>query len=216
MVQQARQAESSGNMKRAGQMYFSLLNNNCVQGGQDVNIPLATKIALGRRAVGCLTIAARQELSQPNVDVMTCEANNYLQRCYKYMSQFEPSSPTWPYLEATQYCALGQYVEARNALRRAVSATGGQPSVRAKAQQLLAHINGFADSDYNTMAAQDRQALQYLLSGQAAADYGPAPVSSEPEMSRGERHAREHGDTAAAERFKNGNTLNSDREKYNY
>lgn len=227
-VQQVRSMEASGNYLSAGEGYYGILENECIER----NDPSATRgfqAALGRRAVACLTVAARKDMERedPGGGWEHSEALNMLMRCWNIMNRLEPNNPVWQYLMATRACSEGRYVEARRSLQAALRTTGGQPSVRQKAKALLSHINRYADNDQAKIVAEDRAALQYLLSGQMAREYGHVTSTSssssssssyQPEgISDSERRARDAesaGDSAAASRFRSGGTTIQDSSRY--
>lgn len=227
-VQQAHQSEVSGDYLSAGESYYGILQNDCIER----NDPTATRgfqAALGRRAVACLTIAARKDMQRedPGGGWEHSEALNMLMTCWGVMSKLEPNNPVWEYLSATRACSEGRYVEARRSLQYALRTTGGQASVRQKAKALLSHINRYADNDQARMVAEDRAALQYLLSGQMSRDFPSVTSSSSSSSSSGgyqpegisdsERRARDAeaaGDSGAAGRFRSGGTTVQDSSRY--
>ncbi len=190
-----------------------------------MQMPYGIKVALGRRAVACLTIASRQcmQNGDPSEGWMRCEALNMLETCWRSMQQLEPNNPTWPYLMATRECSQGRYVEARQHLQGCMRSTGGQPSVRKKASSLLAHINAFANTDQARLTASDRAAVQALLSGRFVTDvtsnssssssssYSPESIS---DSERRARDAENAGDSGAAGRFRSGGTTVQDHSRY--
>lgn len=221
-VREARAAESSGDWNSAGNQYWGLLNNEF-----QMKIPYGIQVAAGRRAVACFTIAARKEMANvPSEEGWShCEAVNMLERCWREMQKLEPNSPTWPYLLATRMCSQGRYADARLQLQAAARSTGGQPSVRKKAQLLLGHINKFASIDQARMTAADKAAVQALLSGQfmtsmsstdqtsssASGGYQPESIS---DSERRARNAENAGDSGAASRFRSGGTTVQDHSRY--
>jgi len=227
-VQQARSMEASGNYRSAGEAYYGILENDCIE-RNDPTASRGFQAALGRRAVACLTVAARQEMQHedPGGGWEHSEALNMLMNCWRVMSKLEPNNPVWEYLMATRACSEGRYVEARRSLQAALRTTGGQASVRQKAKSLLSHIGRYADNDQAKMIAEDRAAVQYLLSGQMARDFGhvtssssssSSPSSYQPEgISDSERRARDAeaaGDSGAASRFRSGGTTIQDSSRY--
>jgi hypothetical protein len=225
-IRRVRAEEAGGDYKDAGEGYYSILENQCIE-GHDPSISRGFEAALGRRAVACLTIAARGEMEHqdPSGGWEHSEALAMLVNTWRVMLKIEPNNPVWYYLPATRECSQGRYVEARNHLLRALRTNGGQPSVRVKAKALLSHINRYADNDQAKIVAEDSAALKCLLSGQMARAWG-APVSSSSSssssssgsgISDSERRARDAesaGDSAAASRFRSGGTTVKDSSNY--
>ncbi|MGD9680495.1 MAG: hypothetical protein AB7W16_04860 [Candidatus Obscuribacterales bacterium] len=221
-VRSAREAEARGQYADAGQQYYFLMNN-------EFNVPMSygVKAALGRRAVACLTIAARKEMqSTPSSEGwFHAESLNTLEQAWRNMMKLEPNCPTWPYLLATRECAQGRYVEARTHLNMAIKTTSGQASVRKKAQQLLSHIAVYASKDHARLEASDKAAMEALLSGrfmtnvaggnQTGSDgsggWQPESIS---DSERRARNAEYAGDSGAAARFRSGGTTVQDHSKY--
>jgi len=219
--------EAGGDYLSAGESYYSILENECIE-RNDPTASRGFQAALGRRAVACLTIAARKDMQHedPGGGWEHSEALAMLMTCWKVMSKLEPNNPVWEYLSATRACSEGRYVEARRSLQASLRTTGGQPSVRQKAKALLSHITRYADNDQAKMLAEDRAAVQLLLSGQMARNWGE-PVSSSSSSSSGgyqpegisdsERRARDAesaGDSGAASRFRSGGTTIQDSSRY--
>lgn len=222
-IRGARESEARGNYNDAGGQYYSLLQNEF-----NLPMPQGVKIAVGRRAVACLTIAARQGMTDQNgyEGWAHVEALNTLEQTWRAMQKLEPNNPTWSYLMATRECSQGRYADARNHLQFCMRTTGGQPSVRRKAQALLTHINKFATIDQQRMTNADKAAMQALLSGRfmtntsnsdstssgssESSDYGSSVSDSE----RRARNAENAGDSGAAARFRSGGTTVQDHSKY--
>ncbi len=220
-VHTARESEARGDFNDAGQQYYSLLRNEF-----NMQIPYGIQVALGRRAAACLTIAARNEMQNgnPYEGWAHCEALNVLEQVWRQMQKLEPNSPTWPYLMATRECSQGRYADARLHLQQCARSTGGQASVRAKANALLKHINAYANTDQARMTASDKVAMEALLSGRFMTNMSSSDSSSssgggwQPEtLSDSERRARNAenaGDSAAASRFRSGGTTVQDHSRY--
>lgn len=218
----ARESEARGDYSSAGNQYFSLLDSPF----SNTPLPHGIQVALGRRAVACFTIAARRGMQNVSSDEgwAHCEALNMLEKCWRTMQRLEPNSPTWPYLMATRECSQGRYADARNHLQQSMRTTGGQSSVRQKAQALLSHINKFANIDQARMTASDRAAVQALLSGQFVTNVASSSSSSSSSggytpdaISDSERRARDAenaGDAGAAARFRSGGTTVEDHSRY--
>lgn len=224
-VRQAREDEARGDYNGAGNQYYSLLDNNFSR----TPIPYGMQVALGRRAVACLTIAARTQMQtgDPYEGWAHCEALNMLEIMWRKMQKLEPNNPTWTYLMATRECSQGRYADAKLHLQASLRTTGGQPSVRKKAQLLLGHINKYANQDSARMAAADAAAVKALMSGQfmtnmSSSDQVSSSSSGSSDwqnnsVSDSERRAREAenaGDSGAASRFRSGGTTVQDHAKY--
>lgn len=224
-VRQAREDEARGDYNGAGNQYYSLLDNNFSR----TPLPHGVQVALGRRAVGCLTIAARTQMQNgdPYEGWAHCEALNMLEIMWRKMQKLEPNNPTWTYLMATRECSQGRYADAKLHLQASLKTTGGQPSVRKKAQLLLGHINKYANQDSARMAAADAAALKALMSGQfmtnmSSSDQVSSSSSGSSDwqnnsVSDSERRARDAenaGDYGAASRFRSGGTTVQDSSKY--
>lgn len=218
-------ANEAGNYLVAGERYYSMLNNQCIE-RNDEGVSRGFQAALGRRAVACLTIAARKDMEHedPGGGWEHSEALAMLMNTWRLMKKIEPNNPVWDYLTATRACSEGRYVEARRSLQMALRTTGGQQSVRNRAKALLSHINRYADNDQAKMIAEDRAAVQLLLSGQMSRQWG-APVSSSSSSSsssgssisdseRRARNAESNGDSGAASRFRSGGTTIQDSSNY--
>ena len=221
-VRTAREAEARGDYNDAGQQYYSLLKNEF-----NYQMSPGIKDAVGRRAVACLTIAARQGMQNgdPYEGWSHCEALNVLEQTWREMQKLEPNSPTWPYLMATRECSQGRYADARNHLQQSIRTTGGQASVRKKAQLLMNHIAAFANTDFARLQASDKAAVQALLSGRFATNmssqdnvsssssggWQPDTIS---DSERRARNAENAGDSGAAARFRSGGTTVQDSSRY--
>ncbi len=183
-LRQARAAEAKHDYSSAGMDYLSVLKNNCngeaTTGSADAALPKEFKAALGRRAVACLTLEARKKMDQAETpgDAMRCWVLGYLDQAYELMSKLEPDNPTWTYLMAAHECAAGHYAEASGHLQQCAGTTGGQASVRDKAAKLLTHISPYAGGQ-SKMSPADREAVQAILSGPAAAQ--PAATAETPQ-----------------------------------
>lgn len=226
MVREARQAEAQRDYSNAGMQYFSILQNDIVE--RNANVPLSVKSGIGRRAVACLTIAARADMDRVSSDEGWAHSENLntLEKTWEIMQGIEPNNPTWLYLRATRSCSQGRYHDARVMLQKSLRTTGGQPSVRQKAKMLLAHIDKFATADLAKLNREDAHSMQLLMSGQLNLSAGCSPSSSSSsdsggwkpeEVSDSERRARNaesHGDPGAAARFRSGGTTVQDHSSY--
>lgn len=226
MVQQARQSEAQRDYSSAGMQYYSILENDILE--RNASVPISLKSALGRRAIACLTIAARQDMERVSSDEGWAHSENLnmLEKMWEIMQSVEPSNPTWLYLRATRSCSQGRYHDARVMLQQSLRCSGGQATVKQKAKMLLAHIDKFATQDLAKLNKQDAYSLQLLMSGQLNLSAGASSSSTSSsgdsgwkpdELSDSERRARDaesRGDSGAAARFRSGGTTVEDHSKY--
>lgn len=221
-VMHGRQLEKQGQWRAAGLNYYSALMNS--MGSMSPQL----KSALGRRSAACLTLAMRQE---GMADHLRGEQLGTLYSVYSTMQRAEPNNPTWPYLTAQLLAANGRYVEARNKLAESASLSGGDPSVRSKAERSLSPVSKHAATSSKIAAAREAE-----LRKNFRANYRPPnnnssmfqpdfrtpnnPGSSGPSpdeiWNRGvaAQNAWARGDIDAQNRINSGGGTDSDKNKY--
>lgn len=246
-LQKALNYEQRGDLKSAGMTYFSILNNQLgttsefvPSGAPYYMAPQELKIAVGRRAVACLTQSANEHfrvkgLGTVGVPGMSNEDWNILMQTYVSMQRLEPNDPLWYYLEAIGMCGQGRYVEANARLKKAIKTTGGDPAVRQKANALLGHIVTYVAADQAKLDAMDRAAAQFLASPQGKAMIGGmmsgamtgfglfgggggggggGGSDNTPDWEKKAKNAEAHGDYNAANSFRAGNASYETYSKY--
>lgn len=174
MLSIARQAEARGDCAVAAEKYRTTLSYAqtafTVPTLSTATVAGASLGNIARHELACRLTLARERLAAPRNDLEAEQVRTDLATAYGRLSMIEPASPTWPYLAAVMDAAANDYRAAAIKLQTCLAMSGGEASVKRKAQTLLDHIAPAA-AEQQKMYDSDWQAYRdYVASGQQARD----------------------------------------------